>query len=109
MRTNEMESILSIIEKGVGNSKIMPITQYIHFSIDKGVLYITATDLNNFITYRKNELKNAEDGEANIHADYVIKITKRKTKEEMELIKHKEQVKKKNKKKKKRRKRIYKR
>lgn len=87
-----MESILSIIEKGVGNSKIMPITQYIHFSIDKGVLYITATDLNNFITYRKNELKNAEDGEAIIHADSVIKLTKRTTKEEMEFIKHDEHV-----------------
>lgn len=94
IKTPELVAILSIVEKGVGNSKIMPITEYLHFQLEEGTLYVTATDLTNFITYTANDIE-GEDGEVVIHASSIIKLAEKTTKEEMtfEVIDNHVQVK----------------
>lgn len=82
--TVKLVALLDIVQKGVGNSKIMPITEYLHFKLAGKKLSVTATDLTNFITYTADGVE-GEDGEVIIHATSIIKLANKTTKKEMEF------------------------
>lgn len=84
VKTKELTSALNTVEKGVGNSKIIPITEYLHFILKDGKLTISATDLNNFISYTLDEVE-GDDLNIIIHATSIIKLAGRTTKEYMEF------------------------
>jgi len=84
VETIKLVEMFDIIEKGVGDSNIMPITEYLHFNLHDGKLKVTATDLNNFITYELDEVE-GEDGQVIIHATSIIKLAEKTTKKEMEF------------------------
>lgn len=84
IETVKLISMLDDVRKGVGNSKIMPITGYLLFEIDKGQLSITATDLTNFITRSAGEVE-GEDGSIVIHAGSIINLASKTTKNEMQF------------------------
>lgn len=77
--TAKMNSILSKVQKGVGNNKIQPITEYLKINLTAGTLTVTATSMVNFITYIEREVE-GEDGEAIVKADQLIKLVAKTTK-----------------------------
>lgn len=80
--TAKMNSILGKLSKGVGNSKILPITEYIKFELVEGTLTMVATNSANFITYTEKEVE-GEDGIAIVKADMLIKLVARTSKPEI--------------------------
>lgn len=82
--TVKLVALLDTVQKGVGNSKIMPITEYIHFVLKGKKLHVTATDLTNFITYTADGVE-GKAGEVIIHASSIIKLANKTTKKEMEF------------------------
>lgn len=84
VKTKDLSTLLKVVQKGVGDSKIMPITEYLHFMLNEGKLKVTATDLNNFISYEMDEVV-GDDGELIIHASSIIQLAGRTTKENMEF------------------------
>lgn len=82
VNTAKMNSILSKLSKGVGNSKILPITEYLKLELVDGVLTIIATDASNFITYVEKEVE-GENGTAIVKADKLIKLVAKTTKQQV--------------------------
>lgn len=82
INTARLNSALSKIHKGVGGSNIMPITEYLNIKLFDNVLSITATDLNNFITFTAKDVE-GEEGEVNVKADALIKLVAKTTKSDM--------------------------
>lgn len=80
--TARLVAMLDDVEKGVGNSKIIPITEYLQFKLEGEKLSITSTDSTNFITREANGIS-GEDGELIIHADSIIRLAERTTVKEM--------------------------
>lgn len=84
IETFKLNDILNIVEKGVGNSKIIPITEYLHFQIEEGKLRVTATDSTNYISYVAEGIE-GDAGEVVIHAASLIKLASKTTKKEMQF------------------------
>ena len=80
--TARLVAMLDDVEKGVGNSKIIPITEYLQFKLEGERLSITSTDSTNFITREASGIS-GEDGELIIHADSIIRLAERTTVKEM--------------------------
>lgn len=80
--TAKMNSILSRISKGVGNSKVLPITEYIKINLSNKILTVVATNSVNFITHIEREV-NGADGEVIVKADKLIKLIAKTTKPEV--------------------------
>lgn len=79
MTTAKMNSILTRIGKGVGASKILPITEYIKIELIEGNLTMVATDSVNFIEYFEKGVE-GEDGIAIVQASKLIKLVSKTTK-----------------------------
>jgi len=78
--TVKLNAMLSKVSKGVGNSKIMPITEYVEMILDEeGELFITATDLANFITVKAKLDGDQEPGKAVVKADVLSKLVAKTT------------------------------
>jgi DNA polymerase III subunit beta len=82
MNTAKMNSILARLAKGVGSSKILPITEYLKLELKDGVLTMVATDSSNFIEYSESGIE-GEDGIAIVKADKLIKLVSKTTKQEV--------------------------
>lgn len=82
MNTAKMNSILGRISKGVGNSKILPITEYLKIELKDKVLTITATDSANFIEHVEHDIE-GENGVAIVKADKLIKLVAKTTEKEV--------------------------
>lgn len=80
--TARLVAMLDDVQKGVGNSKIIPITEYLQFKLEGEKLSVTSTDSTNFITREANGIS-GEDGELIIHADSIIRLAERTTVKEM--------------------------
>lgn len=79
VNTAKMNSILSRLAKGVGSSKILPITEYLKLELTDGVLTLLATDSANFVQYIERPIE-GEDGVAIVKADKLIKLVSKTTK-----------------------------
>lgn len=80
VNTVKINTMLSKVTKGVGNSKIMPITEYLEIILsDSGELFITATDLANFITVNAQIDGDYEAGKAVVKADLLSKLVAKTT------------------------------
>lgn len=79
INTVKLNTMLSKASKGVGNSKIMPITEYVEILLQDGKLFITATDLANFITVTATIDGDYEDGRAVVKADVLAKLVAKTT------------------------------
>lgn len=82
MNTAKMNSILSRLSKGVGSSKILPITEYLKMELVEGDLTIVATDSANFIEYFEKGIE-GQDGTAIVQADKLIKLVSKTTKQQV--------------------------
>lgn len=85
MKTPKLNAILSQVSKGVGGSssaKMLPVTGYLKLTLKDNVLSITATDMQNFITYSEKGVIGA-NGEAIVHAESLIKLVSKTTKSDM--------------------------
>lgn len=79
MNTAKMNSILGKLKKGVGNSKILPVTEYLKFELNEGVLSITATDSANFVEHIEQNVE-GENGVAIVQASKLINLVAKTTK-----------------------------
>jgi DNA polymerase III subunit beta len=84
MNTAKMNSILGRLAKGVGSSKILPITEYLKLELVEGTLSIVATDSANFIEHVEQKVE-GEDGIAIVKADKLIKLVSKTTKSAIEF------------------------
>lgn len=84
MTTAKINSIFSRLAKGVGTSKILPITEYLKIELVGGELTIVATDSANFIKYSEKGIE-GEDGTAIVQADKLIKLVSKTTKPQVTL------------------------
>lgn len=50
VNTKELKDMLKKVKKGMGDGKVLPITQYIELLISDNIMYITSTDLTIWIT-----------------------------------------------------------
>lgn len=82
--TAKMNTILGKLGKGVGNSKILPITEYLRLELVDGNLRMTATDSSNFIDQMVDGVE-GENGIAVVKADRLIKLVSKTTKPEVEF------------------------
>jgi|GEM_PF-2698178 len=80
--TAKLNAILSKVQKGVGGSNIVPITEYLHLELEDGTLKLTSTDLNNFMTYSVSDIE-GEDGDVIVKAIDLIRLVSKTTKPEM--------------------------
>lgn len=83
--TAKMNSILGKVSKGVGDSKVLPITHYIKLTLTaEDGLVVTATDSVNFITYRENKVEGSiKTGEVIVLADTLVKLAAKTTKNKL--------------------------
>lgn len=84
VKTISLVAMFDVVQRGVGNSKIMPITEYLEFDLQDGKLTVTATDMNNFISYSLDGVQ-GESGTAVINANSIIKLAEKTTKEDMKF------------------------
>lgn len=82
--TTKLHQILSKVSKGIGKSKVFPVTEYLQINLFEGVLSITATDTINFIHAHETGVE-GEDGTIIVQADQLIKLVSKTTKEEMKF------------------------
>lgn len=82
IETRKLNNILAVVKNGVGDSRILPITEYIELYLSEGDLIVTATDMNNFITYVQTDVKGT-DGIIVVKAADLIKLVGKTTKAEM--------------------------
>ena len=82
MATAKMNAILGKLSKGVGSSKILPITEYLKMELVEGTLTIVATDSANFIEHTEKGVE-GEDGTAIVQADKLIKLISKTTKQQV--------------------------
>ena len=82
INTAKLHAMLSKVQRGVGNSKILPITEYLELNLSYGELSITATDLANFITVIAKDME-GEDGSVVVRAEVLIKLVAKTTVPEM--------------------------
>lgn len=84
MNTAKLNSILGRLSKGVGNSRILPITEYMKLQLTSGLLEIVATNSANFITYTEKGVE-GEDGIAIVKADKLVKLASKTSKKQIVL------------------------
>lgn len=84
IKTLKLNAILSSIEKGVGNIRVLPITSYMKIKLEKGELSFKVTDSINFLTYKEKGFEGT-DGEVVVDALQVINLASKTTKEEISL------------------------
>ncbi len=84
MNTAKMNSILGRLSKGVGSSKILPITEYLKLELVDGDLHMTATDSANFIQHIEPNVA-GEEGLAIVKADKFIKLISKTTKSQIDV------------------------
>lgn len=82
--TARLNAILSRVAKGLGNNKIMPITQYLKVTLENGILSVTATDSNNFITCRSTGFE-GDSGTAIVRGETLIKLSAKTTSEKVKI------------------------
>lgn len=82
--TAKLNSLLGRVQKGVGNNKILPVTEYLLIEVDGPEISITATNFVNFITVRE-KVENKETWYAIVKADTLIKLASKTTKPELKL------------------------
>jgi len=85
IQTAKLNTMLSKVAKGVGNSKILPSTEYLKINLDKGELKITSTNCVNFITCISRGVAGTA-GEIIVKADALIKLVAKTTKEIMTFV-----------------------
>lgn len=78
IKTAKMNEMLAKVGKGVGNNKLLPITNFLHIKLEKKKLTITSTDINNYITTIENNVV-GEAGELIVPADQLIKLVSKTT------------------------------
>lgn len=84
IETEKLKKILTKVSKGVGNGKVLPVTQYLKVELLNRVLSITATDLNLFITVKTDNISGT-NGVILVQADKLIKLVEKTTVPEMEF------------------------
>jgi DNA polymerase III sliding clamp (beta) subunit (PCNA family) len=77
LATSKLNTMLGKVEKGVGNGKILAVTAYLHLKLEEGMLFITSTNLSNYVTVM--EKVEGQDGEAVVKADQLIQLAKKTT------------------------------
>lgn len=85
VNTDKLKTMLSTVIKGVGNGKLIPITQYLKVELsDCGTLKITATNLNNYITVSQSGIT-GESGSFLVIAGSFVKLVSKTTKGEITI------------------------
>jgi len=82
LSTAKMTVILNRVAKGVGSSKVLPITEYLRLTLEDGTLTVIATNSVNFITSITKEVT-GKNGEVIVKADQLIKLVTKTTKPEI--------------------------
>ena len=85
IETAKLNQILAKVSKGVGNGKLLPVTQYLRVVLKDRTLSITATNLNNYITGKVFNVS-GDNGELLVEADKLIRLANKTTVEFMEFI-----------------------
>lgn len=84
IETIKLNAILDSVSKGVGNIRVLPITEYILIELKEGQLKVKATDSINFVTYTEKGYE-GEDGQAVVKAAQFMDLVKKTTKTEIKL------------------------
>lgn len=80
INTDKLKAMLSTVVKGVGNGKLIPITEYLKVELTtNNELCITATDLNNYITVSESSVE-GESGTFLVLASNFVKLITKTTK-----------------------------
>lgn len=84
IETIKLNNLLAKAARGLGKSEVFPVTEYFQLQITDGDLYVTATDMNNFITVISENVE-GEEGEVIVKADQLIKLVSKTTKTPMKF------------------------
>lgn len=84
IKTAKLKEMLTHVSKGVGNNKVLPITSFIELKLEENELYITATDMNNYITVMEDGIE-GEDMVAVLPAEQFIKLVNKTTTDEITI------------------------
>lgn len=79
IETMKLNNLLLKASRGLGKSEVFPVTEYFQLEINDGDLYVTATDMTNFITAIALNVS-GDDGEIIVKADQLLKLVAKTTK-----------------------------
>ncbi len=73
IKTRELQRMASQVSRGVGNSKILPVTQYLQLQVEGNRLDITATNTSTYVTAR-GLVDDPQSGTIVVKADQFLKL-----------------------------------
>lgn len=84
INTSEMKKLLAKVQAGMGNGKVLPITDYIEILVEDETLYMTSTTLNTYVTV-DTEVEQSTEGAAVVKGAQLIKLVNKTTRKSMEF------------------------
>lgn len=82
--TKTLQDLINKVIKGAGNNKILPLTSMLDINLKDGVLSLTTTDMNNYVTVKETGI-NGEDFNVVIPIDSFSKLVTKTTTETVTL------------------------
>ncbi len=91
IETGVLQKMVQRVNPGVGNSKILPVTQYLEVKVQDGELFLTSTNASSFMC-ANSLVGDWEEGSVLVKADTFIKLIQRTKTDEVRLTSNSNQL-----------------